>query len=268
MLKAFFSLCLFSALVHPSYALAAKAKAGSKDSKKFSAKGSRSPAQAVNPKSEISAADGRLSSSRPSSGFLARLPGKLSAGLQISTASVVSAEDISFQFTGGKNSGGLDFNTSAALVVTAQYQQALPLPSARWSIDWLAGLSVEGTRSFDSVSGSLASRLTDAPSIQPWVVNGGLAYRVNQKLSVPVSLNYTLLNFSRSGLFKEFTVSPELGYQLGVLIEPNPRIAFEIMTKETRYRAYARGGEGAASYTLDTGVLRLNGLTIAGRYIF
>ncbi|MEI7972845.1 MAG: hypothetical protein WCH11_00600, partial [Bdellovibrio sp.] len=242
-------------------------KLGALESKKSSVKSSRAQGQSANSEPAVSVAGGQVSSSAPS-GFLARLPGKLSAGLQFSTASVLSADDISFQFAGGKRSGGLDLNTSAALALTAQYQQALPLPSPKWNMDWLAGITLEGARSFDSVSGSLASRLTDSPSIQPWVLNGGLAYRVNQQLSVPVSLNYTILNFSRAGLFKEFTVTPELGYQLGVLIEPNPRLAFEIMTKETRYRAYARGGEGLGSYSLDTGELRLNGLTLAGRYIF
>ena len=196
---------------------------------------------------------------------------KFSMGGLLSTANTMAANEISVNTPGQKIKGGLDFSTNSALAVTAQYENSLPFQLPNNSVGkilsnvkWIAGGTIENTREFESISGVARGNFEAKPSMQPWIAHGGATYAVNDKVSIPVALNYTVFNSVKSGSFKEFSMTPDLGYQLGVAFQPNPNLQIEILNRETRYFASGKG-EG---FQADFGQVRLNGLAVAGRYVF
>jgi len=187
--------------------------------------------------------------------------GRLSVGGSLNTASILAADDISLNFNGGKVKGGMDFNTASALAVTAQY--AAPLRGL--PVDATVGMTAENTREIESTSGAVTGNFSNQPTFQPWILNAGAAYQVNEKVSIPVNLNYTLLNFVRSGdVFKELTMAPQVGYQFGVNVKLAPQLVAEVLQREVRYNVSGKGD----GFRFESGTTKMAGLNISVRYLF
>lgn len=188
--------------------------------------------------------------------------GRLSLGGALNAASTLASDDISFSAAGGTNvRGGLDLNSTSALAVTAQYV----VPVQQLPLEAMVGMTAENTRSIESASGALRGSLSSPPTFQPWILNVGAAYKVIEKVSLPVNLNYTLLNFVRAGdPFQEFTMTPQVGFQYGVNFKLAPQLIAEILQRDVRYNVWARGD----GFKIDAGTTRMAGLNLSVRYLF
>ena len=187
---------------------------------------------------------------------------KLSVGGVLSLANSMSSDEAQTDVGRIKTKGTSELETTSVIGVTGQV--AIPVSKV---IEPMAGLTVENTRTFERGSGPRiqGQNIPDSPSYQPWIVHAGAAIRANEYISFPVAVNYTLLNFTRSGLFsREFTMNPDVGYQLGVAARINPNFEVELLQKAVRYNITARND----GFSLNLKGAQISGLNLGARYIF
>ncbi len=138
----------------------------------------------------------------------------------------------------------------------------------KWgNIAWQAGLSLETSRELSGGNiGSLRlSAQGSKPSFRPVIASGGISYQLNETIYFPVALNYALYTMKTDGAAKDFTLTPQLGYQYGIGFHPKKLpIALELVQREVRYQMEIRGD----NFKADFGDSVLAGYNIQGRYSF
>ncbi len=187
---------------------------------------------------------------------------KISIGGKLSTPTAINFQNSRVKqdgiFTDNNWNSG-DIGTTSGLAVQVRYSDSIsPVP---W-LGYYGALNIEANREINSFR---SSNFGNPPSYQAWIAEGGAIFNINDKFYAPVGLNYTLLNFRKSGQFKDFAMTPDLGYQAGIGFRPTAHFSLELLQKEVRYDNIEVQVEGAKVSTYQN---RLAGIEILGKYNF
>lgn len=205
-----------------------------------------------------------ISKSEASSSF-GWMKDKLSVGLIISTASEI--DGASLQNTQTKEKlANIDFTSSTGYAVNSAYTSYL-----NPQFDWYAGVQIYGTRALDKFTiKSGSTKFSDSyrakPTFQPWIAYGGVNFKANDTVYIPMGFNLTVLNAIQKGSLKSFSMDPAIGLQIGVGAKIEKRVALELMYQRTRYALNAEWEDNAPGKI--TGDVNMDGLNLTGRYIF
>lgn len=183
----------------------------------------------------------------------------LSVGLVLGNASELKGANV--KFAGANGSG--DLSTSNGMAFSGEYRDVV---NEKWN--WTAGLNYFQKRDIDKFKGNLGGTPITVtggskPSFQPWVISGGAQYKINDKMYVPMGLNYTLINQTEKGGLNSFDLSPQFGYQAGIGGVLEKKIQLELMYQRVNYGLSAKVGD----LKFD-GDIRMEGFNLQGRYMF
>ena len=183
----------------------------------------------------------------------------VSVGAVLSNASELTGVDVS----GGGTSGRVDLRSDSPMGIQAEYKYDV-IPQ----LGLFANLSIYKNRDLSSIKGTVSGAringlFNSPPSYQPWVLAAGAQYNFNDFVYFPFALNTTPVNFTKNGFFDSMSMSPRLGYQLGIggLIEKT--VAVELQYQSVRYAFDARKGD-----IKFNGEVHNDGLNLEGRYTF
>lgn len=186
---------------------------------------------------------------------------RLQVGGLISTAT--DLQDVQAKNGAGTKIGGGDFVSGSSMGVTAVYMADLDV-----SFAWYTGLTFYNQKNIEKYSGSLngvngSFEANNDPTYQPMILTGGIAFKFNDQLYMPIGLNTTIVNFMQKGGFSKFEMTPALGLQFGLGAKLNPNFTAEINYQtvnyalDAEYRNVKFGGD-----------VRMAGFLVGGRYIF
>ena len=186
----------------------------------------------------------------------------VSVGAVLSNASDLTGIDVS-GYNGGTATGRVDLRSDNPFGIQAEYKRDM-IPA----VSWFTNLSVYKNRDLSSVKGTVSGERTNGlftspPSYQPWILAAGAQYNFNDFVYFPAAVNYTALNFTKNGFFDDMSMSPRLGFQLGIGGVIEKTVAIELEYQSVRYAFDARQG-----HLKFNGEVHNDGLNLQGRYTF
>lgn len=173
------------------------------------------------------------------------------------SAYLATPTSIEGDYKAGSQRGAATLSTNAAMGLQAQLADYNKFD--KWGV--FTNLSWEQERSITNANlKGVGAANNIGASLNTFVLGAGLIYSINDKISIPMGLNYPVMMDTGKGKLSKFEMNPQMGMQFGAAMRFNSNYSAEVMWRKLSFSGNAGGA--------DLSDLKVEGLNLQGRYYF